>query len=190
VEQGRIDSARVHHAAFVAARDCNVDEETLAAIHNRARQCSGFSEVELDFTRDWALYHAEFLKDFEEAKSLMSSTIRHRDTDDYQVPVDQLAQAKILLLENPQGEAWHRLSTLRLLPPDRGNFLLLDDINWWYFVATLLRGEYKLARRLASESIKSNTDRKDTRYHAWYLTIIPWIGPRLARQIVQRKLGL
>lgn len=192
-EQPFLVSAATHHAAFVAAHEAGAGIERLARIETRALRCADYDASELDFNRDWALRYAEVERDFSVAEAMIKEVIRSRSDDEgqdrSQLPIDELARCKILLLGGRVNDAMAGLHKLRehVMKP---NSQLWLDVEWWYFVATLVFGRNVEARRLARKSLATGLDPKPSRYHAWRFTAIPIVGPSLTRVIIKRKLGL
>lgn len=191
----QIQSAKTYHAAFVATIEGGEDDNTavtLRRIETFARKCGDFDVEELNFARDWAVRAAEIEHNFPKAEVEIQEVIRSRYRDEGQDPsqglVDEVAFAKIMILGGNSSDAARYLRRLLDNPALQGQARL--NAEWWYYVATLLRRHHGTARVLAGQSLVNKLDLKPKRSKAWRLTLIPFIGPRVARQIIRRKLGL
>ena len=187
-----LESATTHHAAFVAAREMEVDKARLEKIERYALACADYDGEELNFGRDWALYYAEVEHDLGVAESMIKEVLRSRSDDEgqdrSQLPIDRLGLAKVKIYGRQFHEAFDIIQSLHANNDLDGQTTL--DIEWWYFISSLTLRKHHLARRRARRSLDAKIDSKPDRNKAWRTATIPWIGARVARLIVTRKLGL
>ncbi len=194
-EQLFLVSASTHHAAFVAAREVNATEERLITISEAAEQCVDYDAAELNFARGWALYYAEVERDFSVAEEMIREVIRSRQDDEgqdlSQLPVDELARCKIMLLSGEPDNIWSAWSRLAGLLEESLEEPTMLDIEWWFFTASLVADLDAIARATATASLMGE-DRRPERQRAWRVASkLPWwLGPPIARFFVKRKLGL
>lgn len=174
--------------AVVAAREANMKWGYLLGVQLAAQKLPNYAHVKADIIRDLALYHAERGNRRQAHELLFSVPFEQMTTE--QLLLWDIAHAKTLLYQRRYKKALLILTRLSKNIPHMTDRQVIDDLDWWLFVVTIVNFKFKDGAEMARFALELGHDKKPKRLRLWRWASSRWLGPLRARLAIAAKLKL